>query len=246
MNFLKVLKFDLINIIRNRMLLILSTVFPLVLFGVLGLVYHKNFGNIVNSYDYYAVTTMVLSGMLAAMTTSNTFMEEKVKHGNFRIAYFPLSKASIYMSKLLSTFIFSSISYSFVILIEQYIFNRYLGGKNVIFFILLIIVLNFFGCSLGTMMCCLLKKEEKSNEIITVISMVFLSFGGIFFPVSRFRGILRTLANFTPLKWVTESAFRVIYSYDFTTYFYTMLGLLILSLICIVICQISYKPEDHV
>jgi len=246
MNFLKVFKFDFMNIIRNPMLLSINTIFPLVLLGAFGLVSSGNFSGDISSYDYYAVTCMVLSGMLVSMTVTNTFMEEKVKRGNFRLAYFPVSKTTMYLSKLLSTFIFASISYSLIILAVQYVFGCFLGGNNIFYFIILIIVLTFFGCSMGTMLCCLFKSEEKANAITPIVSLLFVIFGSVFIPVGHLRGIFKSIAAFTPLKWVTESAFRVIYNQDFSTYFYTLFGLVVLSLACIFVSQIIYRPEDYV
>lgn len=100
MNFIKIIKFDFMNIIKNPMLLIVNTIFPFILIGVMGLVTSGSFGaGNVSSFDYNGITMMIFVAFLIAMTASNTFMEEKVKRGNTRIIYAPVSKVKIYLSK---------------------------------------------------------------------------------------------------------------------------------------------------
>jgi len=140
MNFIKIVKFDFMNIIRNPMLLIVNTIFPLILIGVMGFVMSKGFGEgNMSFYDYYGIKMIILTASLIAMTATNTFMEEKVKRGNTRIMYAPVSKTSIYLSKLISTYILGTISYNILIFILQYLYyNIYftLTLVEVILFIL--------------------------------------------------------------------------------------------------------------
>lgn len=104
MSLLKLITFDLMNIVRNPVLVIANTAFPFVLILVMGFVTKNSFGaGGVSSYDYYGVNMMIFAAALIAMTASNTFMEEKVKKANIRIVYAPVSTTSIYLSKLLST-----------------------------------------------------------------------------------------------------------------------------------------------
>lgn len=106
MNFLKILKFDFINILKTPMLVIMNTIFPLVLFGGFGVVTKSKFGgSLISSYDFYGVATIIICGVMVAMTVTNTFMAENVKSGNIRVMYAPVSKAEIYLSKLISSYI---------------------------------------------------------------------------------------------------------------------------------------------
>lgn len=131
MNFIKIIKFDFMNIIKNPMLLIVNTIFPFILIGVMGLVTSGSFGaGNVSSFDYNGITMMIFVAFLIAMTASNTFMEEKVKRGNTRIIYAPVSKVKIYLSKMISTYILGSISYSFICFLGQFIFHINFGGKK--------------------------------------------------------------------------------------------------------------------
>lgn len=106
MNFIRILKFDFMNILRTPALLLVNTVFPFILIATMGFVTKSNFGaSSVSSYDYYGVNMTIFAVALIAMTAANTFMEEKVRKGNIRILYAPVSKMDIYLSKLISTYL---------------------------------------------------------------------------------------------------------------------------------------------
>lgn len=247
MNFLKIVKFDFMNILRNPTLVITNTIFPFIMIGVMGFVARGGYGaGNVSSYDYYGVTMMIFTALMIAMTATNTFMEEKVKKGNTRIAYAPVSKAEMYLSKLISTYILGTISYTIILLVGQYLFHINFGGKKLIYIILLINILSLFGCSLGIMFCSIFKKEEIANSIMQIPILIFVFFGGSFFPAASLGKTVEKISYISPIRWVTECAFQIIYDNDFSMYLPTIAIMIFASLICIVICQIIFKPEEYV
>lgn len=247
MNFIKIVKFDFMNIIRNPSLIIFNTIFPLILIGVMGFVTKGSYGEgFVSSYDYYGVSMMIFTALFIALTATNTFMEEKVKRGNTRITYAPVSKTEIYLSKLISTYILGTISYSAILVIEQYFFHINFGGKNLLYIMLLINILSLFGCSLGTMFCSIFKNEEIANSVMQIPILLFVFFGGSFFPAASLGKTVETISCISPIKWVTQCAFQIIYDNDFSIYLSTITILLFASIVCIMICQIIFKPEEYV
>lgn len=247
MNFIKIIKFDLENILRNPMLVIFNTIFPLILIAVMGFVTKGSYGSMnINSYDYYGVTIMIFTALFICMTATNTFMEEKVKKGNARIVYAPVSKTEIFLSKLISTYILGTISYSIILIICQYFFHINLGGKNVLYIMLLINMLSLFGCSLGTLFCCIFKSEQGANSTMQIAIVLFVFFGGVFFPIASLGKFVEKISNISPVKWVTECAFKIIYDNDFSIYLPTLVLVFAGSIICILICQIIFKPEEYV
>lgn len=247
MNFINIVKFDLLNILRNPMLVIVNTLGPLLLWAGFGLVTSGRFGGeLVSSYDYYGIATMILSTLMISMTVTNTFMEEKVKKGNLRIAYSPVSKADIVFSKLISTYLFGTVAFSLICLIEQYLFHSNFGGNQIGYILLLLNMLNLFGCCLGTMVCVLFKSEERANAVMPIIAMLFIFFGGIFSPIGHYGEIMQAIANLSPVKWVLECAFQVIYDNDFSLFMPIIGCLLFLSFIFAFISQIIFKPEEYV
>ena len=132
MNFIRIVKFDIKNILRNPMLVLMNTLLPLLMIGIMGLTTSESFGaGGVSSYDYNGVTMMIFTALLISGTATNTFMEEKVKKGNTRIIYAPIPKAQIYLSKLLSTYIVGVIFYSIILIAGQFLFHINFGAKNI-------------------------------------------------------------------------------------------------------------------
>ncbi|AUS14052.1 ABC transporter permease [Bacillus subtilis] len=247
MNLLKLIAFDFMNIVRNPVLVIANSAFPFVLILVMGFVTKNSFGAVgVSSYDYYGVNMMIFAAALIAMTASNTFMEEKVKKANLRIVYAPVSTTGIYLSKLLSTWIFSVIMYSMNVLVAQTMFRLNFGGQHLPYFMLLLYVFLFFGCCLGTMFCCLFKNEEQANGLMQIPIAFFVFFGGVFFGIHRFGNTVNFISIFSPVKWVIECQFRLIYDHDFSMLLPVMSGLLFASIICIAVSQVVCKPEGYI
>lgn len=247
MNFIRIVKFDFLNLVRTPIFSIVNGIFPLTLFLCMGLITNSNFGGgFISSYDFYGVGTMAFVAIFISITVTNTFMEERVKKGNMRIIYAPVSRLDIYLSKLISTYIFGTILYSILSLIEQYVFNANFGGKNILYIMVLISALTFLGCSFGTLCCCIFKSEQKANAVVPLIVLIFVFFGNIFSTVGHFGTVLQKIACISPVKWTTECAYRIIYAGDFSIYLTTIAGLLVASIICIIICQIIFRPEEYV
>jgi len=234
MSFVNIVKFDLKNIFKTPMLVIVNTLEPLVLYIILGVIMKNKFSNkIMSSFDFYAVTTLIISATMIVMTTSNIFLDEKVKRGNRRVVYAPISKGQVYLSKLVSTFIFAIILFDILAFIEQYIFKCNFGGKNIIFVI-------------STAGCCILKNEDKVNSIIPLITSVFLFFSGIFVPLGTDSGIMKVFFSLSPVRYVTECSMQIIYDNNFALFYKTIIMLMILSIICILICKFTFKVEEYV
>lgn len=246
MRFIRIIKFDFMNILRNPMLVIFNTVFPLILIAVMGFVTKRGYEGSVSSYDYYGVTMMIFTALFVAMTATNTFMEEKVKKGNTRIVYAPISKTQIYLSKLIATYILGTVSYNIILLLGQYLFHINFGGKSILYIMILINVLTLFGCCLGIMFCCIFRSEEGANSVMQLLLCFYIFFGGLFFSVDSLGKVVAKIACLSPIKWVTECIFKVIYDNDFSLYLPTIAIMLLGSIACIIVCQIAFKPEEYV
>ncbi|MDT8715120.1 ABC transporter permease [Clostridium sp. 19966] len=247
MNFIRIVKFDFFNILRNPALVISGTIFPIIMIAVMGFITTSGYGaSSVSSYDYYGITMIIFMALMMAMIATNSFMEEKVKRGNTRIMYAPISKTEIYMSKLLAAYLFGGLCLSLIVLSGQYIFNINFGRGNIGYVLLLVNALTFFGCCLGTLFCCIFKSEQAANSIMQIPILIFTFLGGTFFSAASLGKLLDKLSNVSPLKWVTECAFQIIYDRDFSIYLVSILGILAASMLCILMCQLIFKPEEYV
>lgn len=173
-------------------------------------------------------------------------MEERIKSANLRIAYAPVSRFTIYISKILSSYLFMGITFTLDICIMQVFGFVNYGGKEHLFHVLLLMYCMLaFSVTLGGAVCVILRSEELTNKILTIIATAFAVFSGIFFPISSLGKTVSDFANLSPLKWVIDCAFQIIYDGVSSSYIPIISCLLICSFIFLFIINLFYRPEDY-
>ena len=120
-----------------------------------------------------------------------------------------------------------------------------MGGENIFFFILLLNVLGFCGSCFGIMFCCIFKQEEQANAIMQIPLFIALLLGGVLFQVHRLGDFVNNIAKFSPIKWVTDCSYQIIFDNNFQLLIPTCLKILGLSVIFIFICQLLFRPEEY-
>lgn len=244
---LKLIKQDFMNLAKTPVVMTVATVYPWALILLFGFIFSTLYGGEgVSSYDYYGVTMMIYL-ILASMTmTANTFMEKKLRQGNIRIAYAPVSKVSIYISKIISSYLFIGISFSINMILMNYLNIVNFGGSNFGYILLLFLVFLLFTVTLGGAVCVIIKTEELTNMILSNIASVLALLSGIFFPIDSLGTWASRVSNLSPVKWISNLAFNVIYDGNFENYMAIVLGLILLSVIALIVMHFNYKPEDYI
>ncbi|MBC2398675.1 ABC transporter permease [Clostridium tetanomorphum] len=247
MNILNVTKFDLINTIKNPVLLMFNTIYPLVITLLFGFIAKGTYGGEgVTSYDYYGVTIMIFTMLNMSLTTSNAFMEKKIVKGNIRLIYSPTSKSVIFLSKILATFIFGAITSIIILILENSIFKINFGGENFMYVVLIIVMFTLLMSSIGAFMCCIFKSEEAANKFLSPVNTLLALLGGLLFPVDSLGKTVEKLSYLSPVKWVSECIFKIIYDNDFSMFIPLIIICILGALLFIVLCQITFKPEEYV
>jgi len=241
------IKQDFRNLITTPVIVTVCMFYPWLLVGMFGFIFSSLYGGDgVTSYDYYGVT-MILYLIISSVTvTPNTFMENKLRQGNIRIAYAPVSKVSIYMSKIISSYLFVGISFSIHMMIMNYFKIVNFGGDNFSYILVLFMVFLLFTVTLGGAVCVILKTEELTNMVLSNISSILAVLSGMFFPVDSLGKVVSNLSNLSPLKWILNSSFRIIYDNNFENYIAIIFGLILLSIASLIIMHMNYKPEDYI
>jgi len=243
----KLIKQDFKNLITTPVVIMACVVYPWVLVGLFGFIFSSLYGGEgVSSYDYYGVTMMIYIIIASITITPNTFMEKKLRQGNIRISYAPVSKVLIYMSKILSSYLFMVITVSINMILMNYLRIVNLGGNNFIYVLGLFMAFLLFTVTIGGAVCVILKTEELTNLILSNLASVFALVSGMFFPVDSLGKVASNLANLSPAKWILDSTFRVIYDNNFRNYNAIVLVLILLSMACLVVMHFNYKPEDYI
>lgn len=243
----KLIKQDFRNLITTPVVVTACTVYPWLLVGLFGFIFSSLYGSRgVTSYDYYGVTMMIFMIITSITITPNTFMEKRLRQGNIRIAYAPVSKVLIYMSKIISSYIFMGISFSINMIIMNYFKFVNFGGSNFIYVLVLFMVFLLFTVTIGGAVCVILKTEELTNMILSNIASILALLSGMFFPVDNLGKVVSSIANLSPLKWILDLSFSIIYDNNFQNYSVIVLGLILLSIASLIIMHFNYKPEDYI
>lgn len=234
---------DCINLIKNPMWLFFTTLFPFLLVSIMGYLCLDMYGKEVTSYDYYTISFMIYSALNTATIAANSFMEERIKAGNMRILYSPISNTWLYLSKLISSFLFSTCLHIVVIIVLAMTFSLSFGTHPLLL-IALLIALELFSSTIGILMCCILKSENSANQVISLLLNVLAILGGVFFSLDRFGSVLSMISSLSPIKWVTDAAFTIIYD-NITISGYITIALLLLGTgICLWGCKRTFHAES--
>lgn len=244
--FSQIFKRDFLNLIFNPMWVFNGTLFPFLLVLVLGFLSSGSYEISVTAYDYYGVSMMIYVIFNSATISSNSFMEEKIKQGNMRIIYSPVPKSFMYTSKILASFVFSSICHLLVIIVLHLSLNVNFGGTNVLFVILVLLLFEFLASILGVMFCCIFKSENTANQILSIVINISAVLGGLFFQLGGFGKNVENISYISPVKWIVTDIFKVIYDKDFSYYLPTVIIIIVLSIAALFLCGKFYRTEDYI
>lgn len=241
------IKQDFKNLITNSITVTFCFFYPPILVFIFGFLFSNLYGsNEITSYDFYGVTMMFYMILGAVTITPNAFMEERIKQGNLRIAYSPVSRCQIYFSKLISSFVFMGTTFTVDMVIMQVCGWVNFGGHNFIYVIGLMLALLAFTVAFGGAVCVLLKSEELTNKILSIIATAFAVFSGVFFPIAGLGEWPDKISNLSPLKWVLTTIFQLIYDGSFKYYSITLFSLISFTIAFIIIVHLNYHPEDYI
>lgn len=246
MKFKILLKQDFRNIISMPVIINFSLIYPMLFIIVLGFVFKNMYTtDIVSSYDFYGVSIMIFVILTSVTITPNVIMEETVKEGNIRISYAPVSRFSVCMSKIISSFVFLAVSFTLDMVILKS-FNIVNYGKGREFFSVWGIFMMFLlaAITFGAAACTIIKSENMTNKILSLITEVLGILSGLFFPIDRLGKSAERLADLSPIKKVTDNVFEIIYDGKLNGYGSTMIILAIIVVISITVALYNYRVED--
>lgn len=246
MGFGSLFKRDFINIILNPVLFFSNTVFPVLLLMVMGYLTHDGYGSAVSSYDYYGVTLLLYTVLNVSTTAANSFMEKSIMDSNLRILYSPVSTSFIYLSKVLATFVFTSLCYIAYAIIVKLLFNVNFGGAKAPYIFIMLLLFNMLSTLIGILFCCIFKSEESTNKILSIFINISAILGGTFFQIDGLGKTAQQVSNISPLKWITKAVFRTIYDGDTSLVLPVCAIFIAASLILLLGCKLTFKTEDYV
>lgn len=247
MKFWALFKQDLYNLISSLGTVSIFLIFPTILILLMGFLFDNLYStSLVSSYDFYGVTMIFFIAMMGSTIPANAFLQKRIRSGNTRIFYSPVSRVSIYSSKVLACFLFMSICLTINVIVFQALSFVNFGGNNIIYVILLLLNFILFLTLLSSAICVTVHSEEITNVILSNFMSVLGLLSGIFFPIANLGLAFEKIANFSPMTWTINSVFQLIYDGTSANYWWIMLGLLGLSLVLLLVVHRNYRPEDYI
>ncbi len=245
--FMVIFKRDLINIVLNPVLLLYNTVFPLLLTLVLGYLAAGSYGGGgISSYDYYGVTLLIYSVLNVSMTASNSFMERSLKASNLRILYAPFRLSFVYLGKIAATFVFTATCFLALIGMLYLTLGVNFGGDYFGYVLVILLLFNLLAAATGVLFCCIFHSEEITNKILSPVISLLALLGGLFFPLDGLGRAAERVSWLSPVKWVVEAIFRLIYDQDASLFLPVVLVLAGLTVAALAGCKLTFRTEDYV
>lgn len=241
-NLLLIVKEDLINLLGNPMWVFYATAFPILMAVIIGYLTKASYGGIADSYDYYGITMMIYAALNSGMTSANAFMEERVKKPNMRIIYAPGPVGNIYISKIAASFLFSFLFHILDLAFLGLTFHVKLG--NPLLLLALLGVTELFSVTLGIMICCLVKSEAMTNQLQSIIVNVLAILGGVLFSLDGYGTFVRRISMASPVKWIIDAAFQMIYDGNTQLLGPVAVGLAAATAVMLLICRMTFRKED--
>lgn len=245
--FFVIVKRDIANLLANTMLMFYNAVFPFLLILVLGYLGNGAYSNGgADAYDYYGVTMLAFGLLNVSLTASNTFMERGLRNSNLRVLHSPVPASAVYLSKIVSTFAFTSVCFIVQMALSGVILGVNFGGANIGYVLALMLMLNAFSCALGVFFCCVFKSEEAANKVLSLVVNIFAIFGGVFFQLDSLGAVGAAVSSVSPVKWVLDAVVRIIWDSNTASFLPAAATLAGLTLLCIAGCKLFFRTEDYV
>lgn len=194
--------------------------------------------------DYYAVTMLTLIIMYAIHTGIWGIGGEKYGRTGNRILSTPTRKYEFLTGEVLGGIFTTMLQSLIVILVSKYLIKANWGNHMGV--ILLIVVSQIImAVSLGTGVSFLVKDQRIASSIVNTAIPFMVFLGGGYVPAMNFKGsIIEKIANISPVTWVNNSIFKVIYAEDMSTV-PIVIGLnLLVAMFFIITSSILYKKEE--
>jgi ABC-2 type transport system permease protein len=96
------------------------------------------------------------------------------------------------------------------------------------------------------MMCIIFKCEETSRKILNFFINIFALLGGVFFSLDGYGRTVSFITKLSPVKWVLDGVFKIIYDRDLSYLMPTSVILLVLTAAMLGACKIMFRTEDYV
>lgn len=245
MNLLNKVKFEFKLMIKTPVMFISYFCYPVLLTLIIGYLSQNSFGGEISSYEFYSVSMMIFVYSGAGIASVFNFADKPIKQGNLRVIFTPIKTINIYLSQIICGTIFCAIAIVFNILIFNILFGIDYSGNTIIIF-MSFITLAFLSNALGIFLCTIIEDAGVINIIFNMIQTIFCVLGGAFFSIESLGKIPAALAKLSPVKWIMDGILNSMYDNNNYLLFKVIFINIVLGIIIIMFCRLSFKTEKYV
>lgn len=238
------IKMQLNALFKNKIMIINFVMYPSLLTFIIGYLAESYFNAGITSYEYYSNSMMIFLFMGAGLLGIYNLGDADKVDGNLRAMYMPVPKSYIYISQIISSTIFASVSIVLNILIFKYLFKIQYAGNELII-ILSFITLAFLSNTLGMFLLSLVKEIGICNGIFNLIQAILCTLGGAFISLEGFGEILSFLTKLSPVKYLIEGILNSIYDNSTDMLWIIIMINILLGLAFLVITKKTFKVEKY-
>ncbi len=168
-----------------------------------------------SSIDYYGITMLTLILMYASLTGLwGIKSEQNMKTGN-RILCSPVRKYEILTGKVIGGILVTIVQAIVIIIFSKYVMKAN-WGSDIPTIMALVLAESIMTISMGTGVAYLISNEGAASGILYTLVPVIVLFGGGYTPLSTMGETMKKLSVISPVRWMNDALFRVIYDNDYS------------------------------
>lgn len=199
----------------------------------------------ISSFDLYVPGYAIFFALFGINAVAGTILQEK-EDGTFRrLLIAPIQKYALLGGKVLAQFILTVLQMVILFVFGYVFFHIHIG--NLLAVSLLIAATAFGVTGLGIALVALVKTRRQLNPVVTLVTLVSSTIGGIFFPAWLEPSWMQQIARVGLPFWAAEGMNNVmIYGKDLAFVLPDILGLIVYGLICYLIALRFFRFQEKV
>lgn len=194
--------------------------------------------------DYYGITMTTLFILYATMTAGYGMSSERTRKTLNRIFISPLKKQEVFTGKVLGFLAVTLIQIAIVLSFGIFVI-KINWGDNILPVIAVLSSEIVMAVSIGVAVSFIAKSEAAMSGILNMIIVLMGFLGGAYFPIEQINSAaLNTVASFSPIRWINDTMFNIIYLDDFGKMINTILINLSIGLILMLVSSMAFRKEE--
>lgn len=193
--------------------------------------------------DYYSITMISMMILYGSIYSAGSITSEIYYKTSHRLLSTPMKKWQLLTGKVIGNFGITFFQMFLVLLCSKYVLNGY-WGNDMISILLIFMAESFMAVSVGIGISFIVKNPSTMEGLLSILIpfLVFIA-GGYTDSVNKIP-IVKKIAWVSPVKWVNQSMFNIIYDNNYSIFSKTIFLNLAIAGIFIFASALLYRKEE--